>query len=89
MKYLLIILSSILLTACSHDYAEDEEYVHILKTSTACKVISKTEIHPAKSTPYYQIKHKCVYIKTTDQDIPRESDKELLELLSDGTPDGS
>lgn len=83
MKYLLVILVSLLLPACSANYAEDENYVHIRKEHTACKVVSKNEVHPSKSNPYLEVKYKCVYIKTVNEDFPPQTNPELLKLLQE------
>ena len=79
-------LVSLILPACSTNYAEDENYVHIRKEHTACKVVSKNEVHPSKSNPYLEVKYKCVYIKTVndlDKNSIVEINGKLVKIMSE------
>lgn len=81
MKYLSILLLGLSLSACQ-DYAEDEDYAHIKKTNITCKVISQSEVHPSKSTPYLDVRSVCAFRKFEQKPIPEKVDQELLNLLS-------
>lgn len=87
MKYLLILVSSLILAACSPNYAEDEDYVYVKKNKTACKAVSRKEVHPSKGLPFVEIKYKCVYTKELQEPLPSQPDPELLQLLQEISPD--
>ena len=83
MKYISTAILASLLVACSPDFSQDKNYVHIRKDKTACKAITRQEHHPSKSNPYVEVKSKCVYYKTTTEPLPPTVDPELVELLQE------
>lgn len=85
MKRLFLLAPLVLVVGCTHDYAEDERYVHILKTEVACKEISKMEYSISKS-PDIGVKtiSKCIFIKeehTQYSPAEKARQQELKEML--------
>lgn len=85
MKRLFLLAPLVLVAGCTHDYAEDERYVHILKTEVACKEISKMEYSISKS-PDIGVKtiSKCIFIKeehTQYSPAEKARQQELKEML--------
>lgn len=86
MKRLFILLPLVLFSGCEpYNYAEDEKYVHVLKTDVVCKVISKQE-YSISTSPDIGVKtiSKCIFLKEEYETYSPEQkarQQELKEML--------